>query len=457
MAPTLHRLLWGLTPKSDLRSWSLRPWELPAVGLPARVAVFLYLGAQASEPPPDWTPSQGPLTWHLAGDQELLSTGRCHQFGFADENAAPPDRPASTSTEGLSVVRTTAWELPPHEAYFLPFVTASDQHLIEPHAYALYCDVLALLTALDGGEAILDRLVRRGLGVVPFEDRWTWRSRINLPMEAWRGLELVLRWSMAPYQALAATKSTLNEALARLRPRKLALDDFLAERIDIRVADGTDAEIVRTVPYSDAEDEALPADLLLQADDLKKDLMVRIGQITAWPRKAKVASDFPAVDSATAQRILEQIASAFYSPNLASSRQTPELVLLPELSVPTPEVRTVRELVARTGIASLAGLYWRVLPPVYGEQPPATGTTWFVNEAELAIPVGHRDRGPTDLRWYRVRKPLPTHLEVGLARQLSKKDKRNWSLLEGRQTYRFLHARWGDFTVAVCSDLLGLF
>ena len=77
-----------------------------------------------------------------------------------------------------------------------------------------------------------------------------------------------------------------------------------------------------------------------------------------------------------------------------------------------------------------------------------------MNEAELIVPVGD-DRGPPGVRWFRVRKPLPAHIEDGLARALSKKPSRtNWRMLRGQRWYRFVHPEWGDFTVAICADLI---
>ena len=134
----------------------------------------------------------------------------------------------------------------------------------------------------------------------------------------------------------------------------------------------------------------------------------------------------------------------------------PELVLFPELTIPREEVRTVRDLVASTGRASLAGLYWRELPPVYR----AFGSTlaarrWFVNEAELVIPMDHGKHGPTSVRWYRVRKPIPAHIETGLAQELTARSQgTSWEILKGQRWYRFVHPQWGDFTIAICADLL---
>ena len=450
--PTLHRLLWGPAPEPDLQDWCIRPWETPAVGLPVRVATFLYLASQRRKLPAGWTPDQGPLTWRMGGGHELLSTGRWSQFS---PNELPPKAIDPVPIERLDLSRSTEWEVPPHEAYFLPFVAATHQEGVDPDAYALYCDVLGLLTAMDGGETILHGLAQRGLGIVPFEDRWAWRSRIHLPMEAWQEIELILRWSEAPNQDMTSAKESLSETLKTLRPAVLTLDDFLRERVDISLDGGADAEIVRTVRLPDSVEEELPQELLLDETNLKKqDLLVRIGQIRKWSTKASVVDNFPAVDSGTASHILEQVASAFHSPNHVSAGSAPDLVLLPEVSIPQPEVGTVRELVIQTGVASLGGLYWRVLPPVYTGDSSSAAKRWFVNEAELVVPVGHKDRGPTRARWYRVRKPVPTHIETGLAKRLTDYKGTRWEILRGHRWYRFLHPNWGDFTIAVCSDLL---
>ncbi len=153
---------------------------------------------------------------------------------------------------------------------------------------------------------------------------------------------------------------------------------------------------------------------------------------------------------------MEQVAAAFQSSNHSGPRDEPDIVLLPEVSIPQTEVQTVHDLVARTGRASLAGLFWRELGPVYKATGLARSTRkWFVNEAELVVPVGHEDRGHTGVRWYRVRKPLPAHIETGLAHKLTEwPPSVRWSILKGRRWYRFLHPKWGDFTIAICSDLL---
>ena len=458
--PTLHRLLWGPNSKKDmsLADWHIRAWEVPAVGLPVRVATYLFLAAQRAAVPSDWNPMQGPLTWRLEDEGDLLSAGRRLQFGFEDTESS-----TGGSSSKPQVRRSMIWEVEPHPAYYLPFV--AEPSMVHAGSFVLYCEVLLLLTAMDGGEAILDRLAENGVGSVPFEDRWDWRSRIHLPMEAWQAIGRALRWSEQPQENSTREPNgqSLLDILRPWTPSSLTLDDFICERVDISLDTTNDAEVVRTVRPPGSPDRDLPPELLLKGERLEENLHVRIGQVKEWLSKEQVLRRFPAVDAVPAGRVMEQVAAAFQSSNHSQAKEGPDqtkegpdIVLLPELCIPQTEVRTVRDLVARTGRASLAGLYWRELDPVY----KATGLTrstrkWFVNEAELVVPVGHEDRGPTGVRWYRVRKPLPAHIETGLAHELTKRSQGDcWSILKGRKWCRFLHSAWGDFTIAICSDLL---
>ena len=50
---------------------------------------------------------------------------------------------------------------------------------------------------------------------------------------------------------------------------------------------------------------------------------------------------------------------------------------------------------------------------------------------------------------------MPAHIENGLARALSKNAVRTkWQMMRGQRWYRFVHPKWGDFTVAICADLI---
>ena len=388
--------------------------------------------------------------------------------------------PLKSPSAKPTVQRSAAWDIHPHAAYFLPGLMSPSEEICR-ESYALYCDVLLLITALDGGEAILHELFRSGVGAVPFADKWGWRSRIHLPKAAWQHMERALRWAEEPDLDGSAIGHHLDAVLKAWVPTELTIDDFIRERVDIRLSISEEAEVVRTVRRADAPDTDLPQPLWLRATGLQDRMRVRIGQVGRSAPKQDILCAFPRLDPGTAHSVMEQVAYVFRSPShaapLSGKPQFPsgdpkvakanpsdspehanlDLVLLPEVTIPQPEVRTLRRLVQDTGRAALAGLYWRELKPVYG---PGRGVRahrkWFVNEAELVIPIGHDDRGPTSIRWFRVRKPIPAHSEEGLARSLTEKSRNAtvWSILEGQRWYRFVHPWWGDFTVAICSDLI---
>lgn len=441
---SLHRLLWGVLPDTmPPYEWPLRPWEIPAVGLPARVAVSLFRAAMSNAHPTDWNETHGPLTWIIGDGAELLATGRRHQLEFA------AGLPVDIEPINPSVSRSTVWDVPPHAAYYLPFLSAAPNKL----CYAIYCDVLLLLTAIDGGESILDTLIHHGVGSVRFEDRWHWRSRIHLPEDAWRLIERTLRWAENPVEDVLL--ESLTDALDAWTPDKLRLDDFIRERVDILLDTKDEYEGARTVRLPHLPNSELPKALMLYDGMLKDDFVVRIGQIDAWTPKAQVVAKFPAMDPRSVRSIMEQVAYALQSRQGGSDR-SPDLVLLPEVSIPQPEVQVVRDFVRKTGRAALAGLYWRELRPVYRAcYGTAAVRKWFVNEAELVVPFGHHDRGPTSIRWYRVRKPLPAHIESGLAQALTARSpSTTWNVLRGFRWYRFVHREWGDFSISICSDLI---
>lgn len=432
MAVTLHKLLWGVAKAGDVSTWAIRAYEVPSIGLPVRVAAALLLSIQEEQCPDGWSPSYGPLVWSLVDSKKLLSAGRRLQLGYESEQSNVG------SARSPRVRRSESWEVPPHPAYFLPLV---DGVTVHADSYVLYCDALLFLTALDGGERILDSLYQAGLAGVPFEDRWAWRSRIHLGEETWKALDDAVRWANAPSGPSAALKS-LVQSIRELWCGKISYDDFGAERVDLLLEEGKYLEVVRTVGALDTH-PALPPDLKLSVEELSDRLTVRVAQLSHW--YSKVPEAFPKLQRADVDEVMRQVAASFAG---SAPDSEPDLLLLPEVSVPQSEVATLRQLVAKTGITALYGLYWRELPAAY---PGGSNTRkWIVNEAEIVVPLGHNTAGPPTVRWFRVRKPVPAHIEEGLARQVSKRHR----LLKGRRWYRFVHRKWGDFSVAICADLI---
>lgn len=453
---TLHRVLWGLgTAGEPVESWRLRPWEIPAVGLPTRVAIYLLGKARAAPLPENWRPEGYPLTWSIEDTKNVFARGRVGQLGLAEPEVTAMEA-SGVEGDAVAIGHSTHWEVVPHPAFFLPFANRATS--VSRGMYALFCDVLLLLTALDGGERVLDSVAESGEGSWPFSDRWDWRSRIHLPERAWEEIEQVVRWSLATKAVreewIEECGEALLESVGTKSIEKISVGDFLVERVDLEVGSGSGVELARTVGNRGPLAPELLASLSLDPAKLCGRMNVRMGQIT-FESKEPVKNGL-VVPRKEADRIMKQVVNAFQSPNYADTERVPDLVVLPELSIPVEEVTTLRNHVRATGRASLAGLYWQVAVPAY----PASDSVrvrnrWFVNEAEVTIPVGYGRRGPTGLRHYRVRKPIPSHLEQGLARALTATRGEEWRILDGRRWYRFLHGEWGDFTVAICSDLIG--
>ena len=441
---TLHKLLWGAIESAEVEDWEIRAHEVPAIGLPCRVAAALFLAARKRRCPDDWEFGDGPLVWCIRGRKDLFSAGRRLQLGYSDPIAKKGWR-----DEKPVVDRSTCWDVPPHPAYYIPLINGSEVHAA---SYLLYCDVLLFLTALDGGERILDSLHRSGLSGAPFEDRWAWRSRIHLSDGTWEAVDNIVLWATAP----AIDVTTDNALISSIDTswHRFSFDDFVAERVDLLLKEGEYLEVVRSVGSFQGS-PPLPDDLKLDCKGLSCDLTIRIAQISKW--YSEVLASFPSVASCEAQAVMQQVAAAFQG---STSNRQPALVLLPEVSIPQSEVRTLRQFVAKTGVSVLAGLYWRELPAVYpgrsSEHYRRTTKTrrWIVNEAELIVPLGHNTAGPATVRWFRIRKPVPAHIEEGIARELTERSGIKVRLLRGRRWYRFVHPQWGDFSIAICADLI---
>ena len=445
--PTVHRLLWGMPSCKRLADWEMAVWETPAEGFPSRVAVAIFNSVYQNLYPPNWEPRHGPLTWLIDDDQGVLASGRRSQF-LVDKNLEPK---ANTPV----VKRSAFWEVIPNAAFFLPIVSAARGE-IHAESYLLYCDVLILLTMLDGSERILDVLVKRGISGTPFSDKWAWRSRIHLPLDAWEIIEKILRWCEHPKKNMEHLRIKLLESFSDWSHLGITTEDFLPERIDIGLSLGKDSEIVRTISLEgELVNSDLPPELRIADTSIDSDMVVRVGQVTAWPNSPDVVKKFPQLSVKNSNEMIEQVSNVFLAPAQSIDETQPQLVILPELAIPPNEVNSLRNLVRTEEKAVVAGLYWRELKPAF-QRPNSVKSRfrYIINEAEFITPIG-ANRGPRGVRWFRVRKPVLAHLEHGLARALSKKiPGTKWRMLPGRRWYRFVHPKWGDFTVAICADLI---
>lgn len=443
---TVHRILWGRPCNKPLDAWDMVPWETPAVGLPSRVVATLFVIAREQSECLKWDPKDGPLTWKIKDKNGVLATGRRRQFTHIDELEEKEQTP--------EISRTKEWEVRPNAAFLRPFLVV-DATKVCTDSYVLYCDVLLMLTLLDGGEWILDGLATQGIRGIPFEDRWAWRSRIHLPRKSWTLIEEILRWSDNPTASVSCKGTQLVESLKEWSDNTVKSQDFLTERIDVGLDPGAAIDVVRTISSSGVLSELeLPQDLNLDHSKLNEQLLVRVGQTNKWPEFNDVVDRFPQISSRDANAMIEQVCNVFLAPAQIADQASPDMVVLPELAIPQQEVRSLRDLVRSETKGAVAGLYWRVVRPPFA---PSTAFTphsqYVVNEAELILPV-KQNRGPTSVRWFRVQKPVPAHIEDGLTRRLSKNRNNCWTILRGRRWYRFVHPQWGDFSIAICADLI---
>jgi len=358
------------------------------------------------------------------------------------------------------------WEVLPHAAYFLPGAvlgaTASSRAL---HVWA---HVLHFFTAAQGGERFLDHLLAAWPSPVPFDERWTQRSEIPMPPELWGEIEKLLRAALVQDQSGVGVACDEVIRLARGLSRIEAVADFGWERVDVSLTLGDHAVDIPMgcVPMGSAPpalDERLTADRGTLAERIR----VRVAQVSERPSWFKYRQRFqpfatPRIPRAERQRLMDQLRVAFTVSDGAHNPKGPVAigpVVFPEMTLPLEEIPTFRRQVLTQRRSALIGLHWALVPPacastVHSSAPPVR---YLANEALLAVPTVHPwDADVVVVREFLVRKPLPTHTEHGLTESLSRdrKLKSKWRMLPGTRWYRFVHPRWGDFTVAICSDLI---
>ncbi|QDG51156.1 hypothetical protein FIV42_10530 [Persicimonas caeni] len=489
--PTVHRVLWGRATSHDsLTGWRLNLPEAAAIGLPMRIALAMFreaISAPSVDESEQAHASEYPPTWLVARSEDesndnrlhnapekILAQGRRHQRGESRsilEDVSPKSWIATSS-------RPEDWEILPHPLYFLPLVLKKPARRDGFWAnYETWVHALHFFVCVEGSERFLDRVFDNGFGVVPFADRWWLRRRVHLTPETWRLVEALLRWLEDGGGELKRQQTKLdNDPLQNLIDRLDALDldragarDFLYERVDVRLEANEDFEEVRSIcgfPPPPVDKRILPEKLRLGSlEKLADELPVRIGQIDASPDWSTLRRRFPALSRREIQEVCHQIWStamreADGKSTLAGSSEG--LIVFPELVVPTTETGYLRSIVRQTGRSVLAGLVWSPLRCV---TPPHVTSTiskrFLVNEAVLIVPMTHEQtHGYRLTREFRIRKPTPAHLEHGFTQALnatiksSSKKTTSFEVLPGRKWYRFLHPKWGDFSVGICADLL---
>jgi hypothetical protein len=480
---TLYRILWGdLWQKDQLVvSAKIQPESAPELGLPLRVALKLFMDALESviekeeivfiDPfPPK---ASCPVIWVIQDDevQNFLSWGRRRQFLGTKAGRAKNDLPAKGKKWVQIKSNLDSWEVLPHPTFFRPQALGLPMGSL---GYELWCHSLLFLVACDGSERILDLLGRNGAKPLKFSESWEMRDRIHLPPDLWDSLDLIVRQGLLKPRQLSDYALTyikdLIEIIKKLLKQSIGRMDFIWERFDIVLSDRKGQTAPSHISkFSLDRPTPLPKGLVLAHNELKDNLCVRIGQLVATPNWNVYYRYFPGgVPRATVQAIMREVSSSVQSlspiqalgtAESQPAQQQPELVILPEAMVPFTEIEALRQLVQQERRAVLCGALFR--PMRRAISGPRSFLRWIVNEAHLFFPVlADEQRGLPLVRHFVIRKPMPTYVEFGFAEALSARKvgssarTTEWKMLSGQRWFRFLHRRWGDFTVAICSDLI---
>lgn len=435
--PTIHRLLWGdWTEGSDLLQWSIQPAHAPVLALPAAVCQRLLAEGLDAALANRARAIKYPV-WSITEEgANVLSKLRRAQLGDVTFEDTPCTDPLVRLTEN--------WEVPVHPAFRLLELSGKAPPAIVSR---LWCNALLFLTAAVGSERFLDAMVGRWSFGLNMPEDWEVRRSIPLSRDKWDSLSALLKACLAFDQVEAKVRALE----LRLHDRTKPLSTLV--RIDIWLtADDDSPELVWL------------ADIFpnLQHEIDTDSLTVRLAQISEhpnWPswRAAYANTPTPTLSASDARRIMVEVTAALSAP---SNIQAPNTVLgpviLPEVTIPPQYVGRLESHVRATGRAILGGQIFQTLPLVAPNAvqkiPPRR---FLVNEAVFLCPLYSKsDAAVATVRQFRITKPIPTHAEYALAEDLRGVHAREWRVLRGNYWYRFVHPQWGDFSVAICSDLL---
>jgi hypothetical protein len=455
---TLLEALWATPSENRVE---VRPAQASAFGLPVRIGIRLLDNALRKEAALTARPEAGDegelgIAWELKRGQAICIRRLRAAWGTSDVPGRLPQLKAREDLAAISRFVDSPIEL--HPAFRLPRALGAAPG---GAAERLLGHILQFFLAVTGGERFLDRLVDRWISPRALAERWELRRQVALPTMVWGALDELLRACLRGDDVQATAAADL--LAAELAPYSVAAaaTDFQWDRVDVALwLDGTRNDGL-DIPMGSGR---LPGPPIIASDPstLVPTMTARVGQVANcvdWVAYAKRFSPLRGpreVPRAERQAILGQVTEAFEA--TASGHGT-DLLLLPEVAVPKEELPEVRKLVRRSGRTVLAGLTWRAVPLVRRGGPVLRAyrhpwTRLLVNEAVLIAPVA----APSDpkhvvFREFTIRKPVPTYAEHALCKVVSAGKKPEWRMLSGRSWYRFVHERWGDFTVAICSDL----
>lgn len=456
---SLFELIWSVRDRSGA---TFAPGSAPSVELPVRLALRMLreaIVAAGARTPFEAPPEQrSPVTWLLTKQGERLLEARLEQI-WSDSTSSPSGE-ARIRLE-LSE-RTADWPMAPHPAFDLVIASGASRGDDADVAWSM---LLHFLVALTGDERWLDRLCAEWGFRIPLDESWNRRAAAPMPTQVWAHLDAVARHCLnlegdRAMGQLGELRGLIDHYLgtAAATEMRVNLAEFGWDRADVELTLGTGPLDV-PMGTGPLDGKAAP----LAVEDLPPELAVRLAQIsssTDWPGYfARFGASGPGgAPRSERQMIMREVTSAFGEVDPLVIEHGP--VLLPEVSVPQEELVELQRLAGRARRAVLAGMLWRPAPMVVrgrsvrGSKSGSSASRFLINEAKLITPVCR----PGDPRFpifrtFTIRKPVPAVEEYGLCEAVSAKSGVEWRMLRGRTWYRFVHPRWGDFTVAICSDL----
>ena len=325
---------------------------------------------------------------------------------------------------------------------------------------AVWHHALSFLTAVDGSEHILDQIWESAPSSIPFDERLSLRSRIPMPPTMWLWMEEMARVARTGESASSDWQRRTLEVRQMLASEfehqfLMLPDEFLAERCDVSLATHDSPEFPCAIERREISPHYSVARVPVATESLAESFSVRIAQLTTHSLNVwgGFPERFPHIRRHESQRVFRQVTQAF---QVHGDGAVWDIAVFPEVCLPFDGLNRFQRLVAETRKAGVIGCMWREVAPGV---PPLSRTLqtrrYFVNEALLSVPLATSNRARPIVRSFLVRKPLPAHVEIALARRLSEIPPAvEWRMLPGRRVFRFVHAVWGDFTVAICSDLL---
>ncbi len=437
----VHELLWAVR---EPGKWNVNPRVAPSIPFSSHLATRMLsealdaLGERSSALPPR------PECWRI--ESALLEKARGRQF---DAKVPTEIQTNDDATELISLQNSRGWGLCGwHPAFDIPVALGQERTSLARH---LWCHVLQFMVAATGSEYWLDLLLDHWPAKIPLDEQWALRSHVHLPSDLWRAIETVLMAVLGGGASIESASENLRSCLAELRNGFSSGRDHF-ERIDVELK--LDPGSILDLPCTSGPLGA-PPKLIAPPEEVDEKLRVRLGQIASacnWPalRNRLANRGTVGLTRAERQRVMLQVTQAFRDGDIDGANHAVGPVLLPEVSIPWEELAAIQDLARFYDRATLMGMLWRESPPFLPLRL-ARANRYLMNEAVFLVPLSHgRQRF---IRRFVVQKPLPAHTEYALVESASSSTV-TWRLLCGQKWYRFVHPSWGDFTIAICSDLI---